>query len=293
MSELQIWPLQTSDIPIVIEWARLEDFAPGIGDISIYRNTDQQGIWVGWNGNTPVGCIAGVKYNEAYGFIGLYIVQNDFRGRGYGHQLWDVALEHLNGVACVGLEAAPSLIDTYEAYEFVAHSQTIRWQCFNHYSREQLAFNNEYSGLQVIVGTGLSMNAVHEYDSKREITARHHFLTQWLSHPEGEVITLMDRNGACHGFARIRPCLLPIGEGWRIGPILADTAELAQLLIESLLRDHSGVVLIDSPETNQKATALLAGMGFKKVSATTRMYRGDVMPKSNDSVFGLACLELG
>ena len=123
------------------------------------------------------------------------------------------------------------------------------------------------------------MNAVHEYDSKHEMTARHHFLTQWLSHPEGDVITLMDGKGACHGFARIRPCLLPIGEGGRIGSILADTPELAQLLIESLLRDHSGVVLIDSPETNQKATALLSGMGFKTVSATTRMYRGDVMPK--------------
>ena len=136
MSELQICPLQTVDIPIVIEWSRLEDVAPGIGDISIYRNTDQQGIWLGWNGSTPVGCIAGVKYNQSYGFIGLYIVQSDFRGRGYGHQLWDVALDHLNNVACVGLEAAPGLIDTYKAYAFVAHSQTIRWQCFNHHSRE-------------------------------------------------------------------------------------------------------------------------------------------------------------
>ena len=103
----------------------------------------------------------------------------------------------------------------------------------------------------------------------------------------------MDRQGACHGFARIRPCLLPIGEGWRIGPILADSAELAHLLIKNLLSNHPGVVLIDSPETNQEATTVLSKLGFKKVSETTRMYRGDVTPGSNDAVFGLACLELG
>ena len=95
MSELQIRPLQDSDIPTVIQWARLEDFAPGIGDIPIYKNTDRQGIWLGWLGTTPIGCIAGVKYNKTYGFIGLYIVQSDCRGHGYGHQLWDTAINHL------------------------------------------------------------------------------------------------------------------------------------------------------------------------------------------------------
>jgi len=290
MSELQIRPLQDSDIPTVIQWARLEDFAPGIGDIAIYKNTDRQGIWLGWLGTTPIGCIAGVKYNKTYGFIGLYIVQSDCRGHGYGHQLWDTAINHLRDVTCIGLEAAPKLIENYGNYGFKPFAKTIRWQLLNdgHFSRRE-----EPSGLQALVGVNLPINAVNDYDAKRETTPRHHFLTQWLSHPAGEVMTLMDRQGACHGFARIRPCLLPIGEGWRIGPILADSAELARLLIENLLSDHPGVVLIDAPETNQDATTVLSTLGFTKVSATTRMYRGDVTPDSNDAVFGLACLELG
>ena len=147
MPELQIRPLQDSDIPTVIEWARLEDFAPGIGDISIYKNTDRQGIWLGWLGITPIGCIAGVKYNKTYGFIGLYIVQRDVRGHGYGHQLWDTALDHLKDVSCIGLEAAPKLIETYRDYGFRTCTKTIRWQLLN---EGKFSRRKDPSGLQAI-----------------------------------------------------------------------------------------------------------------------------------------------
>ena len=75
MPELIIRPAQVSDIPAIVRWARSEEFAPGFGDVDIYRNTDKQGIWVGWIGDSQVGCIAGIKYNDIYGFIGLYIVK--------------------------------------------------------------------------------------------------------------------------------------------------------------------------------------------------------------------------
>ena len=42
----------------------------------------------------------------------------------------------------------------------------------------------------------------------------------------------------CHGFGRIRPCVLEDNEqGWRIGPLLADTPPLAELLIRELIGD--------------------------------------------------------
>ena len=50
-SFLQILPLEKEDIPVVTAWAQQEGFAPGRGDVAIYRHTDRQGIWVGWLGN--------------------------------------------------------------------------------------------------------------------------------------------------------------------------------------------------------------------------------------------------
>ena len=68
-SDFQIRSLKITDIPKVTNWSRMEGFAPGIGDVSIYQHTDRQGLWVGWLGSVPIGCIAGVKYNPSYGFI--------------------------------------------------------------------------------------------------------------------------------------------------------------------------------------------------------------------------------
>ena len=73
-STFNIRPIETDDIPLLTDWARLEGFSPGTGDVTVYKNTDNQGIWVGCLGNKPIGCIAGIKYNSSYGFIGLFIV---------------------------------------------------------------------------------------------------------------------------------------------------------------------------------------------------------------------------
>ena len=76
--------ISNNEIQEVTNWARLEGFAPGFDDISIYKNTDQKGIWVGCLDNNPIGSIACVKYNSSYGFIGLFIVKKEFRNMGYG-----------------------------------------------------------------------------------------------------------------------------------------------------------------------------------------------------------------
>ena len=91
-SYLKIRTINRADVPLMTSWARQEGFAPGKGDVGIYRHTDRQGLWVGCLGGEPIGCIAGVRYNLVYGFIGLYIVRPDHRGQGYGKELWQHAL---------------------------------------------------------------------------------------------------------------------------------------------------------------------------------------------------------
>ena len=293
MPELIIRPARASDIPEIVRWARSEEFAPGFGDVDIYRNTDKQGVWMGWVDSTPVGCIAGVKYNNIYGFIGLYIVRPEYRGQGYGHRLWEQALRHLQDVKCVGLEAASHLITNYAEWGFKTSSQTIRWQLFNAEDGLSAQAVLDPQDLNTVSGPEIPLEAIKKYDSEREFTARPHFLSQWLEHPSGKVIALIDKYNHCHGFARIRPCLLPAGEGWRIGPILADSLVLAKVLILNLLIEHKGVILIDSPERNHNAQSLLSSLGFREISATTRMYKGSHKAVLTKDVYGLACLELG
>ncbi|MFO7628800.1 MAG: GNAT family N-acetyltransferase [Prochlorococcaceae cyanobacterium] len=286
-----IRPLARADGPRVTAWARAEGFIPGSGDLAIYRHTDRQGLWVGCLEGVPIGCIAGVRYNPAYGFIGLFLVQPEHRGRGYGVQLWRRAMAHLEDVACVGLEAAPDRIDDYAAWGFRPAAPTRRWR-LQADGAAALPHSSD-DGLRLLAGSAIPAAAVQAYDASREPSPRPHFLADWLRHPAGTVLGLLDGGGRCHGFGRIRPCLLPKGEGWRIGPLLADSPALAERLLRGLLAHHPGVVMIDAPAANGQTAPLLERLGFSVVGETLRMYRGPRPAVSLADVYGLACLELG
>jgi len=287
---LQIRPLERGDIASVTDWARQEGFSPGAGDVAIYRHTDRQGLWVGWLGSERIGCISGVRYSAEYGFIGLYLVRPEWRGQGYGLQLWSQAMQHLDDLACIGVEAALDRVDDYRRWGFVPATTTTRWQIISDGSESTPSVE---AGWQLLSGDAIPQRAVQCFDAQREASPRPHFLSQWLNHPAGTVLALIDAAGTCHGFGRIRPCLLPRGEGWRIGPLMAETPQAAGVLLQGLLQRHSGVVLLDAPGGNGAAAPLLQSLQFSPISSTKRMYRGTVPSVSLSDVYGLACLELG
>ncbi|MEX1316466.1 MAG: GNAT family N-acetyltransferase [Synechococcaceae cyanobacterium] len=298
-SFLNIRPLERPQIPLVTDWARAEDFTPGVGDVAIYRHTDRQGLWLGWLGQEPVGCIAGVRYNAEYGFMGLFLVRPEHRGRGHGVALWGHAMDYLADLSCIGVEAAPERVDDYAGWGFAPASATTRWRLISDgHRRDSHTDTGNFPGLggpdqRLLEGVAIPAVAVQAYDAQREPSPRPHFLADWLNHPTGTVLALVDRDGQCHGFGRIRPCLLRRGEGWRIGPLLADSPALAGQLLAGLMHRHPGVVLIDAPGANPAAAPLLAGLGFQPVSHTLRMYRGTAPTVPLGDVYGLACLELG
>ena len=291
---LSIKPLVDADIDFVTEISRKEGFAPWIGDLGIYQNTDNQGLWVGWFHDNPIGCIAGIRYNQNYGFLGLFLVIEKYRGRGFGLQLWKKALDHLSDLPCVGLEAAPGRISDYSKWGFTISSKTTRWQWLGDGKLLEESFSkDDLSNFRFVEGSSIPSNAVEKFDEKRETTPRPHFLSNWLNHPAGKVIAVIDKEGRCHGFGRIRPCLLKRGDGWRIGPLMADTPKLLTILLKKLIDSHPGLIIIDAPGLNKSASELFKNLGFKSESETFRMYRGYQPPVSMNDVYGLACLELG
>ena len=292
---MNIRSINLEDIYHVTEWAREEGFAPGIGDVNIYRNTDRQGLWIATLVGKPIGCIAGVRYNNDYGFLGLYIVKKEFRGNGYGIQLWKHVINKLEDLKCIGLEAAPNRVEDYSRWGFRFSSTTTRW-FFNSTEESNLITAESVptiQGTKLLEGSQISKEIIQSYDATREDTPRPHFLSDWLFNDNGTVLTLVNSEGYCLGFGRIRPCLLQSGTGHRIGPLLADNPIIAINLLQNLLQRYSGTVLIDSPGLNREASNVFETIGFKKISKTARMYKGSQPSISLDQVYGLACLELG
>lgn len=46
-----------------------------------------RGVLIGLVGAEPVATISAVRYGPDFGFIGLYIVKPEFRGRGHGFRI--------------------------------------------------------------------------------------------------------------------------------------------------------------------------------------------------------------
>ena len=292
---LEIRPFTPADLDVVTALAREQDFAPGVGDIEIYTNTDRQGVWLAWQVKAPVGCIAAVTYNPNYAFIGLFVVKPEDRGQGIGRRLWHHALKTLSGVQCIGLEAAVQMVGFYERAGFQKDCITTRRQmlCRSEQSQHPNTTLLQRSDITVVPLRKISLEAIQRYDERHEISPRPHFLELWLRHRAGDVFVARDSQGGCHGYVRIRPCLLPIGEGWRVGPWLAEDPVMASLLLNNAIDRHKGVVLIDTPGHNPAAKTITTAKGFKPMGSTVRMYKG-LMPRSHDrNVYGLACLELG
>jgi ribosomal protein S18 acetylase RimI-like enzyme len=80
---------------IAVEWAAREGWNPGRHDAACFYAVDPQGFLIGELDGKPVAVISAVAYDDHFGFMGFYIVKPEFRGMGYGIQIWRAALDYL------------------------------------------------------------------------------------------------------------------------------------------------------------------------------------------------------
>ena len=90
-------------------------------------------------------------------------------------------------------------------------------------------------GSLLLEGKNIPLNIINSYDANKENTPRPHFISDWLSHSAGAILAIVNQGGLCLGFCRIRPCLLISGIGYRIGPLIADTPEIATILLQKII----------------------------------------------------------
>jgi len=88
----------------------VEGWNPGIHDGEAFRGADPEGFLIGEIDGKPIGSVSAVRYRERFGFLGFYIVKPEWRGQGYGIQLWRAGLDHLQG-RVLGLDGVIAQID--------------------------------------------------------------------------------------------------------------------------------------------------------------------------------------
>lgn len=277
--DFQIRSAQKTDLPSIWAWAVQESWNPGRYDLDVYWQ--QKSLLVGWLADQPIGCISAASYGTDFGFLGCYLVDYRHRGHGYGRVLWEKAISLLPA-RCIGLEGAVALQDTYLRHGFVKSCLHVRHQLLSSSN------GNVAEPLQPI--HAVPFEQVLDYDTRHFVGVRSHFLHHWLASPEMQGWGYIQA-GELLGYGLIRPADI----GYRIGPLFANTVDVAQQLLVALLQipPSDQAVYIDVPQSNNQANQLMQQLKAIPLFSNCRMYKGVFPELPLTEIYGVTTLEMG
>jgi ribosomal protein S18 acetylase RimI-like enzyme len=267
-----------ADLDIALQWAAAEGWNPGLHDAEPFHAADPSGFFVGLQDGAPAGGIAAVAHDRSFGFMGLYLVRPEFRGRGLGLRLWRAGLDYL-GERTIGLDAVLAQEANYARWGFRPAYPSIRYRGSGGGGRSA----------DVVDLAAVPLDEVLAYDREMFPAPRPEFLRRWVRPPQGAALGLV-RGGRLAGYGVIRACR----QGFTIGPLCADDETGAEALFEALAGGAVGTdVFLDVPGANPAAVALARRRGMEVVFETVRMYRGDPPHRPLHRLFATATAELG
>jgi ribosomal protein S18 acetylase RimI-like enzyme len=290
---LQIARATAADWPIFESWAAGEGWNPGPADGGCFLAQDPEGFFLGRIDGRPVSAVSVVNYGESFSFLGFYLVHPDFRGRGHGFATWRAGLEHA-GSRVIGLDGVLDQQDNYRRSGFQLAHRNIRYVGAVTIDTPAAAG----PGPAVLPAGEVDRSAIEAYDAGRFPAERPVFLGRWLTAPGHIAYAAMsDAESRLVGYGVIRPA--PAFA--KIGPLFADTPEIAETLFRTLVAGLAAEadpgapfeVALDVPEPNAAAVALAERYGMKPSFETARMYTGPVRAVDLPTVYGITSFELG
>lgn len=287
VDQLTIRPLERHELFQVVDWAREEGWNPGLNDAEIFWQTDPDGyLGVELDGQI-VAAGSVVSYGRDFGFMGLFIVQPDLRGKGIGTKLWfhrrDALLARLKPGALIGMDGVFDMQAWYGQGGFVFSHRNLRMQGIGRKSD---------SAQDCVQLDELAFEEVEDYDRRCFGFNRGEFLRLWIKPQSGCALGVV-RDGCLVGYGVVRECV----EGFKIGPLFAESADVASLLFSALGDCAAGSNLVlDVPEINSDAMALAQQNGMEEVFGCARMHYGPNQQPPQlpwRKIYGITTFELG
>jgi GNAT superfamily N-acetyltransferase len=278
---MEIRALSPEELRIVIDWAADEGWNPGLHDAQSFFSADPEGFLGAFIDGQLVGSISAVCYGDDYAFLGLYLVKPELRGQGIGSQLWAVAMQRVGGRR-VGLDGVVDMQSAYARSGFALAYRNIRFG-------GQVSGVRPLSDAMVVIGRD-DLHRIQSLDRATFGADRSAFLADWLSQPEGHSWAYVE-DDQVRGFGTVRACR----EGFKVGPLVADSALVAAEIFNALAGSaaNGGAIYLDVPEPNAAALDLARAVGLSPVFETARMYTKGNPSLDIPLIFGVTSFELG
>ena len=288
-TELVIRGMTRAEVDVLIDWAALEGWNPGLHDAAIFWAHDPDAFIAAELRGELIGGGAITAYGDEFGFMGFFIVRPEFRGHGYGNALWlarrDRLRARLRPGATLGMDGAFEMEPYYARGGFVRSHRDIRFS--SEIPSGQIAPASDGGGLVPL--RDVDFDDILAYDRACFPAMREAFLRAWVNQPDALALAYR-REGRLVGYGVVRRCR----SGCKIGPLFADDLAAATALYQGLARFAAGGPLfLDVPENNPAALALAQNKGMKEVFGCARMYLGVPPAIADARVFGVTTFELG
>jgi GNAT superfamily N-acetyltransferase len=282
--ELQFTKLSFEQVTLLVKWAEKEGWNPGRNDAHVFWNTDPDGFYGYFYQDELVAGGSIVSYDGVFGFMGFFMVKEEYRALGIGSKLWyqrrDTLLARLNNGASIGMDGVVAMQPFYKKGGFEI--------AFRDERHERVGAPYEIDSRITNIQTG-DLPEILAYDVQCFGFKRGNFLQAWIQQYNAQAFKLLE-NGQLKGYAVIRKA----AAGYKIGPLFANNVDVAEELYKACLNAAvDEPVFIDIPVANANAVALTKKYGTSYVFECARMYYGKPPSYDIGKVFGITSFELG
>lgn len=272
--------MQADELQIAIDWAQQEGWNPGLHDAETFYQADPDGFFIGELDHQIIAVGSAVRYDQHFAFCGLYIVHPDFRGQGYGLQLTQERLRYV-APRNAGIDGVVENISIYERIGYRLAYHNMRYQ--------GLAREAKFNQNAILALSAINFADLVAYDRLCFPAPRDTFLRAWIEQADSRAIAYV-KQGKLMGYAVRRQC----DEGHKIGPLFADSFEIARHLLNSLQQDIIGdCIFVDITDINPAAKRLVEQQKMQEVFSTGRMYLNGQPSLDDEKIFAITTFKLG
>jgi GNAT superfamily N-acetyltransferase len=273
--------MSKDEIKLAIDWASKEGWNPGLHDPDCFYLADPNGFFAGKLNGNIIAIGSAVVYDNFFAFCGFYIVDEHYRGQGYGLALTKKRLAYV-GQRNAGLDGVSNMLNKYTKLGYKLAHYNARYR--------GIAFHPDVKVNKAIIPLSeIDFKLIVNYDRQHFPALRTEFLRCWINQPQGTSLGYM-RDGKLCGYGVIRVCQ----HGYKIAPLFADNARIADELFLTLAKyAHGQDFYLDIPENNLHAIALVKRYQLEKVFVTARMYLKEQPLLPIEQIYGITSFELG
>ncbi len=284
---MRIRVMTEQDIPAGLRLNTLSGWNQTYADWDRFLASSPQGCFVMEDDVKVVGTAATICYENRFAWIGMVLVDPEFRKQGIGTQLLKKTIEHLDRsrISTIKLDATPLGKPLYTKLGFVIEYQIERWilkrlpETISTIPSSTYVPLTEYQKAQIFTLDRESFGADRS------------FLLRSLCDEAPELAMTVWQEGLPQCFAFGRHGLFAD----HLGPCMATSPVAAErLLREFLVRSTRETLIVDCVKSNSGAVESLSACGFVLSRPLTRMVRGrNAYPGRPDSICAILGPEFG